>query len=102
MGGQVMKKATLALLFVVSASAAWASNHRFHSGSHHADWAAPSNVTCETVRTYVSQLGFAQARAIALANGMTAAQERRASRQIEMYARGSPHATEIFRNALLE
>ena len=35
-------------------------------------------VTCETVRAYVSLLGLAQAKAMARANGMTAAQERRA------------------------
>jgi hypothetical protein len=46
--------------------------------SHHAGWAEPSSISCDTVRANVSQMGFAQARAIALANGMTAAQERRA------------------------
>ena len=36
------------------------------------------HMTCETVRAYVSQLGLVQAKALARANGMTAAQEWRA------------------------
>jgi hypothetical protein len=35
-------------------------------------------ITCQTVRTYVSQVGVVAAKAIARANGMTASQERRA------------------------
>jgi hypothetical protein len=75
---RVMKKVVFLLLFVTTASAAWADHHRFRPRSHHAGWAEPSSISCDTVRAYVSQMGFAQARAIALANGMTAAQERRA------------------------
>jgi len=41
---------------------------------------ADSQITSETVRAYVKQVGFVQAKAIACAVGMTAAQERRASR----------------------
>jgi len=37
-----------------------------------------SAITCDTVRAYVSQIGLAQARAMARANGMTMAQESRA------------------------
>ena len=41
---------------------------------------ANSEITCETVRAYVRQVGFVQAKAQARAAGMTATQERRASR----------------------
>jgi hypothetical protein len=33
-------------------------------------------ISCETVRAFVAQVGLVQARALALANGMTASQER--------------------------
>jgi hypothetical protein len=72
-------KSTLLALFVFGAtSPAWASAHHFQASAGHADWTAPSALTCETVRSYVSMLGVAHARALALANGMTDAQERRA------------------------
>ena len=45
--------------------------------SYRANRAEPA-ITCETVRAYVSQMGLAAAKAIARANGMTPAQERRA------------------------
>ena len=35
-------------------------------------------MSCETVRAFVAQVGLVQARALALAHGMTASQERRA------------------------
>lgn len=35
-------------------------------------------VTCETVRAYVAEVGLVNARAMAVARGMTAAQEREA------------------------
>jgi hypothetical protein len=35
-------------------------------------------ISCETVRAVVAQVGLVQARALALAHGMTASQERRA------------------------
>ena len=38
------------------------------------------HITCEMVRAYVAQVGVVQARAIALAYGMTASQEQRARR----------------------
>ncbi len=42
-------------------------------------WELPrSEITCDTVRAYVSQMGIVAAKAMARANGMTAAQERRA------------------------
>jgi hypothetical protein len=39
----------------------------------------PTHISCEMVRAYVGQLGIVQARAMALAAGMTPAQERRAA-----------------------
>jgi hypothetical protein len=36
----------------------------------------PWRISCETVRAYVAQVGLVQARAAALAYGMTAYQER--------------------------
>jgi len=38
------------------------------------------HITCEMVHAYVAQVGAAQARAVALAHGMTASQEKRARR----------------------
>ncbi len=35
-------------------------------------------LNCDIVRAYVAQVGLVQARALAMANGMTASQERRA------------------------
>ena len=58
------------LLFVAAAGPALADPHR-------AARAEPA-ITCETVRAYVSQVGVVAAKAMARANGMTAAQERRA------------------------
>lgn len=37
-----------------------------------------THITCETVRAFVAQVGLQEARAVARAHGMTAAQERRA------------------------
>ena len=55
--------------------AAWrvyqASQPAANVGSH-------SSITCDVVRSYVAQVGLAQARAMAAAAGMTAAEERRA------------------------
>jgi len=59
-----MKTALLVLFFVATASPVLAN----------------SEITCETVRAYVRQVGFVQAKAQARAAGMTATQERRASR----------------------
>ena len=59
-----MKTALLILVFVATACPALAD----------------SQFTCETVRAYVKQVGFVQAKAVARAAAMTAAQERRASR----------------------
>jgi hypothetical protein len=66
-----MRTALLLLLFVATASPLSADSRRANQGE-------PSTITCETVRTYVSQVGLARAKAMARANGMTAGQERRA------------------------
>ena len=42
--------------------------------------AQQTNISCETVRAYVAQVGVAQAKAMALSAGMTPAQERLAKR----------------------
>ena len=68
--GRLMKTSLLMLLFVVAASPVLADPHR-GSGDG-------SAITCDTVRAYVSQVGIVAAKAMARANGMTAAQERRA------------------------
>jgi hypothetical protein len=74
-------RAALPLFFVIaSATPSWALQHHFSPSPGHTEWAAPSAITCETVRSYVSMLGIAQARAVARANGMTGTQERRARR----------------------
>jgi hypothetical protein len=72
-----MKIALLILLIIAGASPAMARpHHDDHAGQ--AAWGGPSTISCETVRAYVIQVGLAQAKAIARANGMTAAQEWRA------------------------
>jgi len=42
-----------------------------------------SSLDCAKVRAYVAQMGLAQARAVALASGMTASQQREAARCLE-------------------
>ena len=66
-----MKTALLILLFLVTTNPVLAGSTRFNRSP-------PSGITCETVRAYVSQVGVGAAKAMARANGMTAAQERRA------------------------
>jgi len=80
--------ATLAAVGTISEANARTNGHRSHHHSrhhyshhHHSHKARAvehSGMTCETVRTYVSQLGLEVARAMARANGMTQAQEHRA------------------------
>jgi hypothetical protein len=43
----------------------------------------PTHISCEMVRAYVGQVGVMQARAMALAAGMTRAQERRAAQCLQ-------------------
>ena len=66
-----MKIALVMLFFLATASPVLA-------GSPRASRSPPSTITCETVRAYVSQVGLATATAMARANGMTVAQERKA------------------------
>jgi hypothetical protein len=58
----------------------YASHHGGHR--HHSDHPAiqqtHSHITCDMVRSYVAQVGLAQAKAMAEAAGMTASEERRA------------------------
>ncbi len=90
-----MKPALLMLLFLAAASPALADPNRVDQHSGLAAWGQswamqswstqpwttqPWTITCEAVRAYVSQVGLAQAKATARANGMTAAQEWLASR----------------------
>jgi hypothetical protein len=67
-----MKPILSMLLFIWIASPALAGTPRAGRATE------PSGITCETVRAYVNQVGLAAAKAVARANGMTAAQERRA------------------------
>jgi len=57
-----------AVCLVVTAGSASARDKNIH------------HITCEMVRAYVAQMGVVQAKAIALAHGMTASQEQRARR----------------------
>jgi len=41
-------------------------------------FAEDQDITCEVVRAYVARVGLEQARAVAVARGMTASQEQRA------------------------
>ncbi len=101
------KTALLALAFVCVSWPLMAKPHYFHSASrhpghheshryghhgsrHHAydhdgnrhgaehRGETHSHITCDMVRSYVAQVGLAQARAMAQAAGMTASEERRA------------------------
>ncbi len=67
------------LLLLALAGPAGAVSFHGHSSSH-PSWSEPSNITCATVRSYVHEYGLEHARAIAVANGMTAEQETRARR----------------------
>jgi hypothetical protein len=73
-----MKVVLLMLLFVVSATPVLASRHRAYQESGESGFVETSTISCETVRSYVRQVGLVQARALARANGMTASQEWRA------------------------
>jgi hypothetical protein len=73
-----MKVVLLTLLFAASATPVLANRHRAYQDSGGATFVETSMISCETVRTYVRQLGLAQAKAMARANGMTPSQEWRA------------------------
>lgn len=68
----------LMLLFVVSTTPVLASRHRANQESGGAGFVETSTISCETVRSYVRQIGLVQARALARANRMTPSQEWRA------------------------
>jgi hypothetical protein len=98
-----MKKTVLLALIVVAVSSPSmakshhhhhhgyrsASNHRVHEAKsnhrvHEANPAsAHAHITCDMVRAYVAQVGLAQAKAQALAAGMTASEAQRAKRCLE-------------------
>ena len=75
-----MRVAFPLVLLIASTNPTWAVQHHLSPNPVHADWATPSAITIDTVRSYVSMMGIAQAREVALANGLTRAQERRARR----------------------
>ncbi len=68
-----MRKNILFVLIVVSLTASSAMAHPPHHAS----------VDCAKVRAYVAQMGLQQAKAVALAAGMTMAEQRKAARCLE-------------------
>ena len=82
------RTAVLVLFFVTVAYPALAYQHRSHlphrthphaaRSDSHSPNETHSRVTCAMVRSYVAQVGLEQAKAMAAAAGMTAADERRA------------------------
>ena len=75
-----------ALVFVVALWPLTAAAHHIHHyyghhrAYHHASVETHPQISCEMVRSYVAQVGVAQARAMAQANGMTSSDEQRARR----------------------
>jgi hypothetical protein len=74
-----------ALVFVVALwPLAAAAHHIHHYGRHrayhHVSVETHPQISCEMVRSYVAQVGVAQARAMAQVNGMTSSDEQRARR----------------------
>lgn len=72
-----MKITLSIMMLVVAASPASAADQRYVDQAH---WNESSHVNCETVRSYVAQVGLAEATALARAAGMTAVQEWKARR----------------------
>jgi hypothetical protein len=70
--------AVLLVLVVASMSPVRADQHRGHANPAQGAQNDSLHLTCETVRAYVSLVGLEQAKAMARAKGMTAAQEWRA------------------------
>ena len=73
------------------ARTAWTNHHQYHRSHHHSHHAKikehrshhsaaneHSGITCETVRSFVKQVGLAAAKAMAQAHGMTSTQEHQA------------------------
>ena len=75
-----MKIALLMTIFVATAGPVSANSYRTYHDTDQTRWGESSHVNCETVRAYVAQVGLVQARTLARAAGMTAAQEWRARR----------------------
>jgi len=74
-----MKKAVLIALFLATAACpVLAKSHRVHQWQNNAG--THSSITCAMVRSYVAQVGLEQAKAMAEAAGMSAADEIRAKR----------------------
>jgi hypothetical protein len=76
--GRPRMSALLALVFFAAGSPASAHSHRAYRSSGQEISGGSQQISCETVRAYVSQVGLVQAKAMARANGMTATQEWRA------------------------
>jgi hypothetical protein len=73
-----MKAALMLLLLVIIGTPVSAHPHRADHFSGKTAGSEPSTINCETVRSYVMEVGLAQARALARASGMTPSQEWRA------------------------
>src|SRR5580704_6110524 len=76
-GAAVMRPALL-LLLVIAATPVSAHPQRTGPYADQAAGSVTSSINCETVRSYVLEVGLVQARALARANGMTPSQEWRA------------------------
>jgi hypothetical protein len=74
-----MKKTALLASILITAASPLMANPN-HSSQHSDNDGPRSHVSCETIRSYVAQVGLVQARAMAEAAGMTATDERRARR----------------------
>jgi hypothetical protein len=75
--------ALLAVVFVFISGPLLPATHHTHCGHRayqHGATETRSQITCEMVRSYVAQVGVAQARATAQANGMTSSEEQTARR----------------------
>jgi len=74
---------TAGLLFFIFVASCYPAVAKHHV--HHREGAttSPSRISCETVRSYVAQVGLAQAKAMAQAAGMTETEERQALQCLE-------------------
>jgi hypothetical protein len=76
-------KSRLLLLVIVFACAFTGEASAARDSENSSILRRPTHISCEMVRAYVGQVGVMQARAMALAAGMTPAQERRAAHCLE-------------------
>ena len=72
------KTALIGLILVAAAGPVMAKSHRNYQQQNNAG--THSSINCAMVRSYVAQVGLQQAKAMAEAAGMTAAEESRARR----------------------